>query len=119
MTATDSQPNGGPENILVCVAWPYASGARHVGHMSTYIPGDVFARYHRMKGNNVLMVSGSDEHGTPVTLVADQEGKTPEEVARYYHGVIKDGFDRMGMIWECYTETHTENHIRGDAVGLQ
>ena len=51
--------------------------------MSTYIPGDVFARYHRMKGNNVLMVSGSDEHGTPVTLVADQEGKTPEEVARY------------------------------------
>ncbi len=79
--------------------------------MATYIPGDVFARYHRMRGNNVLMVSGSDEHGTPVTLVADKEGKTPEEVARYYHGVIKDGFDRMGMVWENYTETHTENHV--------
>jgi methionyl-tRNA synthetase len=111
VTATNDGANSGKENILVCVAWPYASGVRHVGHMSTYIPSDVFARYHRMKGNNVLMVSGSDEHGTPVTLVADREGKSPEEVARYYHAVIKDGFDRMGMIWECYTETHTENHI--------
>ncbi|MHB8647808.1 MAG: methionine--tRNA ligase, partial [Thermomicrobiales bacterium] len=111
MTATNEAPSDGKQRILVCVAWPYASGARHVGHMSTYIPGDVFARYHRMKGNHVLMVSGSDEHGTPVTLVADREGKSPEEVARYYHAVIKDGFDRMGMIWELYTETHTENHI--------
>ncbi|MDQ6603703.1 MAG: methionine--tRNA ligase [Chloroflexota bacterium] len=110
-TTTDAANGGEKENILVCVAWPYASGARHVGHMAAYIPSDVFARYHRMKGNNVLMVSGSDQHGTPVTLVADREGKTPEEVARYYHGVIKDGFDRMGMIWECYTETHTDNHI--------
>ena len=110
MTATTNASNA-PENILVCVAWPYASGARHVGHMSTYIPGDVFARYHRMRGNNVLMVSGSDEHGTPVTLVADKEGKSPEEVARYYHALIKDGFDRMGMIWELYTETHTANHV--------
>ena len=108
MSAANDRPK---ENILVCVAWPYASGARHLGHMATYIPGDVFARYHRMRGNNVLMVSGSDEHGTPVTLVADKEGKTPEEVARYYHGVIKDGFDRMGMVWENYTETHTENHV--------
>ncbi len=108
MSAANDRPK---ENILVCVAWPYASGARHLGHMATYIPGDVFARYHRMRGNNVLMVSGSDEHGTPVTLVADREGKTPEEVARYYHGVIKDGFDRMGMVWENYTETHTENHV--------
>jgi len=108
VSAANDRPK---ENILVCVAWPYASGARHLGHMATYIPGDVFARYHRMRGNNVLMVSGSDEHGTPVTLVADKEGKTPEEVARYYHGVIKDGFDRMGMVWENYTETHTENHV--------
>ncbi len=96
--------------ILVCVAWPYASGVRHVGHMSTYIPSDVFARYHRMRGDRVLMVSGSDEHGTPITLVADKEGKTPEQVARHYHTLIKEGFDRMGMVWENYTETHTENH---------
>jgi len=111
VTAIHDTASGAKQNILVCVAWPYASGARHVGHMSTYIPGDVFARYHRMKGNNVLMVSGSDQHGTPVTLVADREGKSPEEVARYYHTIIKDGFDRMGMIWDLYTETHTENHI--------
>ena len=114
MTATNGtngQPEGGGRHILVCVAWPYASGARHVGHMATYIPGDVFARYHRMRGDHVLMVSGSDEHGTPVTIAADRDGKSPEEVARHYHRLIKEGFDRMGMVWECYTETHTENHI--------
>jgi methionyl-tRNA synthetase len=112
VTAASEQPtNGGKQRILVCVAWPYASGVRHIGHMSTYIPADVFARYHRMKGNDVLMVSGSDEHGTPVTLVADREGKSPEEVARHYHALIKEGFDQMGMVWECYTETHTENHF--------
>jgi methionyl-tRNA synthetase len=111
VTATSDQPTtGGKQRILVCVAWPYASGVRHVGHMSTYIPGDVFARYHRMKGNDVLMVSGSDEHGTPVTLVADREGKSPEEVSQHFHRLIKEGFDQMGMVWELYTETHTENH---------
>jgi len=111
-TTTHTGANGEQtgRRILVCVAWPYASGVRHVGHMSTYIPSDVFARYHRMRGDRVLMVSGSDEHGTPITLVADKEGKTPEQVARHYHALIKDGFDRMGMVWENYTETHTDNH---------
>jgi methionyl-tRNA synthetase len=66
------------ERILVCVAWTYANGLAHVGHVAgANLPADIFARYHRMKGNEVLMVSGSDMHGTPVTLKAEQEGKTP------------------------------------------
>ena len=99
-------------NILVCVAWPYASGVRHVGHMAAYIPSDVFARYHRMRGDNVLMVSGSDMHGTPVTIAADKEGKPVEEVALHFHNVIVDGFNKLGMQYDLYTHTHTPNHER-------
>ena len=63
------------KNILVAVAWPYASGSRHLGHIGgAYLPADIFARYHRVVGNNVLMVSGSDVHGTPITVRADAEG---------------------------------------------
>ena len=63
------------KNVLVCVAWPYASGSRHLGHIGgAYLPADIFARYHRAVGNNVLMVSGSDVHGTPITVRADAEG---------------------------------------------
>ncbi|SVA90487.1 uncharacterized protein METZ01_LOCUS143341, partial [marine metagenome] len=69
-----------PENILVCAAWPYANGSIHLGHVAgCYLPADIFARYHRLKGNNVLMVSGSDAHGTPVTITAEANGPTPEE----------------------------------------
>jgi len=110
LTHTDADTEGTGRRVLVCGAWPYASSARHVGHMAAFIPADVFARYHRMHGDNVLMVSGSDEHGTPITLVADKEGKTPEAVARHYHAIIKDGFERMGMSYDLYTETHTPNH---------
>ena len=70
-----------PEKILIAVAWPYANGWLHIGHIVVcYLPADIFARYHRLKGNSVLMVSGSDQHGTPVTIRADQEGITPAEV---------------------------------------
>ena len=63
-------------DILVAVAWPYASGSRHLGHLAgAYLPADVFARFHRSLGNNVLMVSGSDVHGTPITVRADEEGR--------------------------------------------
>lgn len=68
-----------PEHILVAVAWPYANGPRHIGHVAGFgVPADIFARYHRLRGNRVLMVSGTDEHGTPITLVADKEGTTPK-----------------------------------------
>jgi len=73
------------ERILVCVAWPYANGSLHLGHIAgTNLPADIFARYHRSRGNEVVMVSGSDSHGTPVTLKAEQEGKTPKEIVDYY-----------------------------------
>ena len=71
-----------PETILVCTAWPYANGSLHVGHLAgVYVPADVFARYQRLRGFDVLMISGTDAHGTPVTVRADQEGSTPAEVA--------------------------------------
>ena len=75
-----------PERILVCVAWPYANFDLHLGHAAgCYLPADIFARYHRLRGNEVLMVSGSDEHGTPVTVTAEAEGVTPAVIAERYH----------------------------------
>ena len=69
------------ENILVCIAWPYANADIHVGNIvGSHLPGDIYARYHRLKGNRVLVVSGSDAHGTPITVRADAEGKTSQEV---------------------------------------
>ena len=97
--------------ILVAVAWPYANGPLHLGHLAgCYLPADEFARYHRMKGNRVLMVSGTDQHGTPITVRAQSEGITPVEVAERYHRIIVESFDRLGIRWELFTSTHTENH---------
>ena len=71
-----------PTNILTAVAWPYANGPRHIGHVAGFgVPSDVFSRYHRMAGNNVLMVSGTDEHGTPIQVQAEREGVSPRELA--------------------------------------
>src|SRR5262245_16344750 len=70
----------GRKKILVAPAWPYASGYRHLGHAAAYVPFDVFARYHRLKGNDVLAVSGTDEHGTPVMVAADAEGRSYREI---------------------------------------
>jgi len=99
------------EKILVAVAWPYASASIHVGNMAgADLPPDVFARYHRLKGNDVLMVSGSDSHGTPVTVRADQEGSTPREVFERYHAEFLETFERMGLTYDLYTHTDTENH---------
>ena len=80
-----------PQKILVAVAWPYASGPRHLGHVAgSGVPSDVFARYHRLKGNDVLMVSGTDEHGTPVMVSADREGVSPRELADRNNALILD-----------------------------
>jgi methionyl-tRNA synthetase len=99
------------ERIFIGVAWPYASGSRHLGHVAgAYLPADIFARYHRLKGNEVLMVSGSDEHGTPITIKAEQEGKTPAEVAAFYRQEFLDTFRRMGISFDLFTNTNTENH---------
>jgi methionyl-tRNA synthetase len=113
VTEPERSPAREPEHILVGVAWPYASGPRHLGHAAgAYVPPDIFARYHRMAGNRVLMVSGSDMHGTPITVVADRRGVPPAEVAEENHRAIADSFARLGLTYDLYTTTTTENHYR-------
>lgn len=100
-----------PENILVCVAWPYVNGEPHLGHIAgNNLPADIFARYHRMVGNNVLMVSGSDQHGTPVTIRAKEENTTPREISEKYHNVWRETFKDLDFSFDLYTKTGTENH---------
>jgi len=97
--------------VLVAVAWPYASGSRHLGHLAgAYLPADIYARHQRLVGNRVLMVSGSDVHGTPITVRADAEGVTPRDIADRYHAEFVADWDRLGISWDLYTSTGTENH---------
>ncbi len=101
------------EKILVCTAWPYANGDLHIGHLAgAYLPPDIFARYHRLKGNDVLMVSGSDSHGTPITLRADAEGTTPLAVFERYHLSFLETFQQIGVTYNLFTHTDTKNHHR-------
>ncbi len=100
-------------HILVAVAWPYASGSRHLGHLAgAYLPPDIFARYHRLAGNQVLMVSGSDANGTPITVKADELGITPQEVVDRYHPEFLGYWDRLGISFDLFTTTMTDNHHR-------
>src|SRR5437667_12910049 len=99
------------DNILVAVAWPYANGPLHVGHVAgTLLPADIFARYHRLRGNRVLMVSGSDCHGTPITLQAIREGVSPQGVIRKYHVSFLETFKSRGITFDLFTQTYTDNH---------
>ncbi|MCX7617449.1 methionine--tRNA ligase [Tepidiforma sp.] len=100
-----------PDRVLVCVAWPYANYLLHVGQAAgAYLPADIFARYQRLRGRDVLMVSGSDCHGTPITVTADREGITPREVVDRYHPKILEVWERFGISFDLYTSTLTENH---------
>ncbi|MDR2975617.1 MAG: methionine--tRNA ligase [Propionibacteriaceae bacterium] len=97
--------------ILAAVAWPYANGPRHIGHVSGFgVPSDVFARYQRMAGNDVLMVSGTDEHGTAIQVQADKEGLTPQQTADKYHRIIAEDLQNLGLTYDLYTRTTTLNH---------
>ena len=99
------------ERILVSVAWPYANGSIHIGQVAgCYLPADIFARYHRMAGNEVLMVSGADAHGTPVTLTAEQRGTSPDQVSSGYQAEFLDNWERLGISFDLFTSTHTDNH---------
>ncbi|MCK5562131.1 MAG: methionine--tRNA ligase [Thermoplasmata archaeon] len=99
------------ERILVGVAWPYANGPIHVGHVAgCYLPPDIFARYHRMKGDEVLMVSGSDQHGTPITITADQEGVSPAEIAEKFHKINSEALEKLGISFDLFFETSHINH---------
>jgi methionyl-tRNA synthetase len=99
------------EHILTAVAWPYANGPRHIGHVAGFgVPSDVFARYQRMAGNQVLMVSGTDEHGTPILVEADKAGQSPRETADRYNRVIASDLQRLGLSYDLFTRTTTKNH---------
>ncbi len=95
------------------MAWPYASGPRHIGHVAGFgVPSDIFARYHRLKGNDVLMVSGTDEHGTPVMVAADREGVSPRELADRFNQLIREDLRKLGLSYDLFTRTTTRNHYR-------
>jgi methionyl-tRNA synthetase len=100
-----------PRKILVAVAWPYASGLRHIGHVAGFgVPSDAFARYHRLRGNDVLMVSGTDEHGTPVMVAADSAGESPRETADRFNQLIREDLRDLGLSYDLFTRTTTANH---------
>jgi methionyl-tRNA synthetase len=99
--------------ILVAVGWPYANGDLHVGHLAgAYLPADIFARYHRLAGNDVLMVSGSDSHGTPITVAADQQHVSPREIFERFHARFLQTQRDIGISYDLFTHTDTENHHR-------
>jgi methionyl-tRNA synthetase len=97
--------------VLSAVAWPYANGPRHIGHVAGFgVPSDVFSRYMRMAGHDVLMVSGTDEHGTPILIAADEAGLTPQELADANHRLIAEDLAALGVSYDLYTRTTTRNH---------
>jgi methionyl-tRNA synthetase len=97
--------------VLSFTAWPYANGPRHIGHVAgVYVPADVFSRYARMAGHEVVMASGSDEHGTPILIAADEAGLTPQELADRNHRLIVEDFVALGMSYDLYTRTTSRNH---------
>jgi methionyl-tRNA synthetase len=101
------------EKILIAIAWPYANAEIHVGNITgSHLPGDIVARYHRLNGDDVLMVSGTDSHGTPVTIAADKEGKPVEQVYKRYHDGFIELFKGYGITYDLFTTTHTANHFK-------
>ncbi|MFP4394500.1 MAG: methionine--tRNA ligase [Anaerolineales bacterium] len=99
------------KKVLVSIAWPYANGDLHIGHLAgAYLPADIYGRYHRLAGNDVLMVSGSDTHGTPVTLKAEKENISPEEVYERYHERFLEAQREIGISYSLFTHTDTPNH---------
>jgi methionyl-tRNA synthetase len=104
----------GPDSartVLSAVAWPYANGPRHIGHVAGFgVPSDVFSRYMRMAGHDVLMVSGTDEHGTPLLIAADEAGVSPQELADTNHRLIAEDLCALGVSYDLYTRTTSRNH---------
>ena len=102
--------NENKKYILVCGAWPYANGSLHIGHIAALLSGDIVAGYHRLCGDHVLYVSGSDQHGTPIAVRAEAEGVSPEEIAEKYHKEFVRDFERLYFSYDNYTKTDTKNH---------
>ncbi|MDR0309355.1 MAG: methionine--tRNA ligase [Candidatus Methanoplasma sp.] len=100
------------QKICINIAWPYANGPIHLGHVAgSLLPPDIFGRYNRLKGNEVLVVGGSDQHGTPITVTAEKEGSTPAKVADRYHHINKKAIEDMGIEYSLFSKTHGANHI--------
>ena len=107
-------------HVLVNVAWPYANGPRHIGHVAGFgVPSDVYARYERMKGNDVLMVSGTDEHGTPILVEAEKEGLSAQELANRYNRVIAKDLCDLGLSYDLFTPHHHRQPRAGGAGAVQ
>ena len=96
--------------VLIGGAWPYANSSLHLGHLAGLLPGDVLARYHRLVGDNVIYVSGTDCHGTPITERAKKEGVTAESIASKYHDEFVDSFLGMNFSYNLYTKTASDHH---------
>ena len=99
------------KRYTVTTALPYANGPVHIGHLAgVYIPADTYVRYLRMKGEEVLFVGGSDEHGVPITIKAEKEGCTPQDIVDRYHNIIKDSFEKLGISYDVYSRTSSKTH---------
>ncbi|PYZ93031.1 methionine--tRNA ligase [Salipaludibacillus keqinensis] len=97
-------------NVFIGGAWPYANGSLHLGHIASLLPGDILARYFRLKGDHVLYVSGSDCNGTPIAIKAKQEGVSTKKIADQYHNEFRENFNQLGFSYDCYTRTDTKLH---------
>jgi len=99
------------KRTLITTALPYANGPVHIGHLAgVYVPADIYARYLRLKGEDVLMIGGSDEHGVPITIKARKEGVTPQDIVDRYHKIIKDSFEEFGISFDVYSRTTSSTH---------
>ncbi len=99
-------------DVFIGGAWPYANYFLHIGHLAALLPGDVLARYYRLNGDNVIYVSGSDCHGTPITERAKKENVTPDKISEFYHDEFVKTFNNMGFSYDEYSKTNSENHIK-------
>ena len=99
------------KRTLITTALPYANGPVHIGHLAgVYVPADIYARFLRMRGEDVLMIGGSDEHGVPITIKARNEGVTPQDIVDRYHTIIKDSMEGLGISFDIYSRTTSEIH---------
>ena len=101
------------KRTLVTSALPYANGPLHIGHIAgAYLPGDIFVRYSRLKGDDIVYICGTDEYGVPITISADKEGKTPQDIVDHFYPIIKDSFEKLGIKFDNFSRTtnpiHTE-----------
>ncbi|MFI5205073.1 MAG: class I tRNA ligase family protein, partial [Flavobacteriales bacterium] len=109
------------KRTLVTAALPYANGPLHIGHIAgCYLPSDIYVRYLRLKGHDCLFICGSDEHGVPITIRAQKENVTPQQIVDKYHGIMKKAFDDLGIHFDIYSRTsHPEHHKTSQEIFLE